>query len=1112
MKKIASVSFLSIISAASWLLFSSFDPQRAEAQTIPTSGLVAHWKFDEGSGTVAGDSSGNGNTGTLTNGPTWITGQIGSALNFDGVNDWVNAGAGASLNPSSAITISAWVKTNNNTAFQKIVSRQTSKYALGLDGSSRTFLLQLKTGVTSAIFGSTIPANNTWYHVVGTWDGANMNLYVNGVSDATPVAKTGTMAADSAVTEIGSRGGGTQHFWNGSIDDLRIYDRALSASEVQSLYSAGIGTPPPLFDFALSNSGNVSVVQGQSVSDTIIATLISSSTQNTNFSVSGLPQNATGTFSQTSCSPTCSTTLTISTLATTPVGNYTITVTAVGGSVTRTTSFTLTVNAAPVFDFSLTNSGNISVTQGQSGQNTITATLVSAPTQNTSFSVSGLPSNTAATFSQPSCSPTCSTTLPLSTLASTPVGNHTITVTAVGGSVTRTTSFTLTVNASVPPPPPTSVGLVAHWTFDEGVGTIAGDSSGNGNTGILTNGPTWTTGGALSLDGVNDWVNAGTGASLNPSNAITISAWVNLRRLSAFQKIVARHNTILKYAFGIDGTNKLVLQINSGSTSAVFGNTALSANTWYHVVGTWDGSNMKLYLNGVSDAAPVAKTGTMASDSETVSIGARANGSQHFLNGFLDDLRIYNRALSATEVQSLYAAGPGTPPPPSSQIGQVAGPLTWPTVGIHMMLLRTGEVLAWDAGLTAHVWNPTTGAFTSVPNNFTDLFCAGHTHLPDGRILVVGGHVGGGVLGVPDVNIFDPLALNWTAAPPMAGRRWYPTATTLSDGRVLVTSGADGCFDCIVPIPEIYDPQSNSWTQLTKANLAVPFYAYMFLLPDGRIVDAGADDESVITRVLNVATQTWTTVEPVAVDGGSAAMYLPGKLIKSGSSTDTPDTLTPASATTYVLDTTQSLPIWRQTPSMNYPRVFHTLTLLPDGNVLVTGGSRIASSSDTSLAVLEIEVWSPVTETWTTLASMQVPRLYHSTALLLPDARVLIAGSGRSLGPDQLNAEIYSPPYLFNGPRPTITSAPATITYGAAFTAATPDALNIAKVSLIAPGAVTHTFDHNQRLVELQFQASPNGLTVQAPTNSGVAPPGYYMLFILDTNGVPSVASFVRLQ
>jgi Glucodextranase, domain B/Beta-propeller repeat len=205
--------------------------------------------------------------------------------------------------------------------------------------------------------------------------------------------------------------------------------------------------PPPVFDFSLSNSGNMSVTQGQSGQNTITATLVSSPTQNTAFSVSGLPQNTMGTFSQASCSPTCSTTLTIATLASTPVGNYTITVTATDGSVTRTTSFTLAVNALAVFDFSLSNSGNMSVTQGQSGQNTITATLVSSPTQNTAFSVSGLPQNTMGTFSQASCSPTCSTTLTIATLASTPVGNYTITVTATDGSVTRTTSFTLAVNA-----------------------------------------------------------------------------------------------------------------------------------------------------------------------------------------------------------------------------------------------------------------------------------------------------------------------------------------------------------------------------------------------------------------------------------------------------------------------------------------------------------------------------------------------------------------------------------------------------------------------------------------------------------------------------------------
>ena len=245
-------------------------------------------------------------------------------------------------------------------------------------------------------------------------------------------------------------------------------------------------------------------------------------------------------------------------------------------------------------------------------------------------------------------------------------------------------------------------------------------------------------------------------------------------------------------------------------------------------------------------------------------------------------------------------------------------------------------------------------------------------------------------------------------------------------------------------------------------------------------------------------------------------MYLPGKVLKSGTSTDPDMPVFPSSATTYVLDMTQPLPAWRETASMAFPRTFHTLTLLPDGTVFVTGGGDTTDAVGVSGAISYPELWSPASETWTTMASMQKPRLYHSIALLLPDGRVLAAGGGRFNGvdepTDQVNAEIYSPPYLFKGPRPTISSAPATATYGGTITVETSDAARIAAVSLVRLGSVTHAFNQNQRFLELPFEIVSGVLTVQAPANANLAPPGHYMLFILDTNGVPSVAAILKLQ
>ena len=185
-------------------------------------------------------------------------------------------------------------------------------------------------------------------------------------------------------------------------------------------------------------------------------------------------------------------------------------------------------------------------------------------------------------------------------------------------------------------------------------------------------------------------------------------------------------------------------------------------------------------------------------------------------------------------------------------------------------------------GTSATVWDPVTGTLCPVPAPY-NVFCSGHSALADGRILVVGGHDhAGGFLGSNQAAIFDPVTESWTSVPSMTYRRWYPTATTLPDGRVLVTSGATTCFECIADVPEVYDPRTNAWTQLTEARLAFPYYPFIFVLPDGRILNAGAGEQPAPARTLNLVSQQWTTVDPVVVDGGSAVMYRPARCSNRG--------------------------------------------------------------------------------------------------------------------------------------------------------------------------------------------------------------------------------------
>jgi hypothetical protein len=239
-------------------------------------------------------------------------------------------------------------------------------------------------------------------------------------------------------------------------------------------------------------------------------------------------------------------------------------------------------------------------------------------------------------------------------------------------------------------------------------------------------------------------------------------------------------------------------------------------------------------------------------------------------------------------------------------------------------------------------------------------------------------------------------------------------------------------------------------------------------------------------------------------------MYETGRILIMGGSR-TGDLLSPTNSAE-VIDLNRSPLAWRTVASMQYPRLDHNVTILPTGDVLVTGGTSIGPN-EAAGAVHAAEVWSPQTETWTTLASNSVNRMYHSTSILLPDGRVLLAGSGEGKkAASEFSAEFFSPPYLFQGPRPVITGAPTSVAYGGTFAVSTPDAASIAQVTLVRLGSTTHAFDQNQRLARLSFSTTATGVSVRAPANGNLAPPGHYMLVLVNGDGVPSVARIIRIH
>jgi hypothetical protein len=386
------------------------------------------------------------------------------------------------------------------------------------------------------------------------------------------------------------------------------------------------------------------------------------------------------------------------------------------------------------------------------------------------------------------------------------------------------------------------------------------------------------------------------------------------------------------------------------------------------------------------------------------------------------------------------------------------------------------------------------------------VFCSGHTFLPDGRLLVSGGHLDD-LRGLRDANIFDPVSQVWAAIPSMHFARWYPTSTTLADGEVLTLGGTDERGHQ-VRIPEVWT--GSAWRSLTGASRALPYYPRTFVAPNGLVFYAGELQQS---AYLDPAGEGgWIPVAHSNYgrrDYGSAVMYGTGKVLIVGGS-DPPDGQPTRTAETIDLNDVQ--PSWRYTEPMHHARRHFNATLLPDGQVLVTGGTSSAGFSDPSGAVHAAEVWNPGTRRWTELASNQINRVYHSTTLLLPDGRILHSGSGDGPAlPRELNAEIYSPPYLFWGPRPVMEDAPDRIGFGQPFIVATPDAGRVVRVTLVRLPSVTHAFDQSQRFVELSFQRVAGGLRVIAPQSGSVAPPGPYLLSILSDTGVPSTAEIIQV-
>ncbi|MEH2238294.1 galactose oxidase-like domain-containing protein [Nostoc sp.] len=459
---------------------------------------------------------------------------------------------------------------------------------------------------------------------------------------------------------------------------------------------------------------------------------------------------------------------------------------------------------------------------------------------------------------------------------------------------------------------------------------------------------------------------------------------------------------------------------------------------------------------------------------------------------------------------------------------------------MHAALLHTGKVFFFcgsgndparlNTPYDSVVWDVSKGTFSrQAPpldsnNQPIDLFCAGHSFRSEGLLMVAGGTLRyDPFYGSPSAMMFDPITEKWVKKPSMNNGRWYPTLLTLGSGRIFALSGPDKDGK-LNRQPEIYSVRfANGWNAFPTTSSFAP-YANLFLLSSGKIFYSGAQmggSSGVAPTILTLPGTFTQSITEKVVPGLQAATYgnqatsvlLPPAqdqkvmIIGGGNNVGGNDRTTTNRVN--IVDLKASNPTYVPAKSLNYSRMHLSAVLLPDRTVFVCNGSKM--SEDSTQSMLPAEIYNPATNTWTVVARQNVPRVYHSVALLLPDGRVATAGGNPARTVNELRLEIYSPAYM-SQPRPIIQSAPGTLSYGLQFTIQTAQAANIKWVSLIRPMATTHSCDTEQRLVDVPINSrNATSLNVTLTNNRNIAPPGWYMLFITNNNGTPSVATWTRL-
>ncbi len=780
-------------------LFLAMGPTRAFAAAPP----IAAYDFEAGSGSTLTDLSNNSHPGTLVNGPTWTNGKYAGGLAFDGVNDYVSMGDVAQTDGLNAITVSSWVKfaVNGGGAAETHLidkSQCTGKsgggpWELGVSlfGTHKAeFVVYPQGGRPSAYVpsgpGFTSIDDGAWHYVTGRYDGTNLSIWVDGNLENSRAVSGLTLSSSNSSVELGGHCNGHPYPFKGTLDDVRIYDRALTPAEIlgDMATPVGNGTVPPPVDTSapstpagLSASGvttsqvtlawqastdNVGVAGYRVYRDGSLAGTVSS----TSFTASGLASNTSyaftvAAFDAAGNSSSQSAPLSVTT---TPAADTTAPSTPGGLSASGVT----TSQATLAWQASTDNVGvaGYRIYRDGSLAGTVSSTsfIASGLTANTSyafavaaFDVAGNSSSQSALLSV-TTAPAADTTAPSMPAGLSASGVTTSQATlawqastdnvgvagyriyrdgSLAGTVSSTsftvtglisnTSYAFTVaafdaagNSSSQSAPlsvttaPASSGnpsLLAAYDFDAGSGGALADLSNNGHPGTLVNGPAWTSGkytGGLAFDGVNDYVSMGDVAQTDGLKTITISSWVKFAAsvggethlIDKSQCTGKSNGGPWELGVGLSSAHKaeFVVYPQSGRPSAYVlsgaSSTSIDDGTWHYVAGRYDGTTLSVWVDGQLENSRAVSGLTLSSSNSSVELGGHCNGHPYPFKGTLDDVRIYDRALTPAEILGDMATpvGNGTAPPPVD----TSAPST--PAGLSASGVTTSQVtLAWQA-------------------------------------------------------------------------------------------------------------------------------------------------------------------------------------------------------------------------------------------------------------------------------------------------------------------------------------------------------------------------------------------------------------------------------